>query len=176
MAKVSFSKLGLSKNTDIKNFEYNGQNIEVKQYLPINDKATIVATILNYTLNNGENRFPNPLQVETFLTLNIIEKYTNINFTEKQKEDPTKLYDLICGSTLWDMIMDNMNIDDYTALLNYCDEAIDAYYKYHNSIFGILDSINKDYNTSSLEAQEIYKYLNDPENMSMLRDVLAKLG
>ena len=176
MAKVSFSKLGLSKNTDIKNFEYNGQNIEVKQYLPINDKATLVATILNYTLNNGENRFPNPLQVEVFTLLQIIEKYTNITFTEKQKEDPAKLYDLIYGSTLWNMIMDNININDYTALLNYCDEAIDAYYKYHNSVFGVLDSINNDYNKSSLEAQEIYKYLNDPENMSMLRDVLAKLG
>jgi hypothetical protein len=83
MAKVSFSKLGLSKNTDIKNFEYNGQNIEVKQYLPINDKATLVATILNYTLNNGENRFPNPLQVEVMTLIGVIEKYTNINFTDK---------------------------------------------------------------------------------------------
>ena len=86
MAKVSFSKLGLSKNTDIKNFEYNGQNIEVKQYLPINDKASLVASILNYTLNNGENRFPNPLQIEVFTSLQIIEKYTNITFTEKQKK------------------------------------------------------------------------------------------
>lgn len=176
MAKVSFSKLGLSKNTDIKNFEYNGQNIEVKQYLPINDKATIVATILNYALNNGENRFPNPLQVETFLTLNIIEKYTNINFTDKQKEDPAKLYDLITSSGLWNIILNNLNTNDYNSLLNYCDKAIKAYYEYHNSIFGILDAINKDYNDSSLEAQEIYKYLNDPENMSVLRDVLAKLG
>ena len=176
MAKVSFSKLGLSKNNTIKNFEYNGQNIEVKQYLPINDKATIVATILNYTLNNGENRFPNPLQVETFLTLNIIEKYTNINFTDKQKEDPAKLYDLITSSGLWNIILNNLNTNDYNSLLNYCDKAIKAYYEYHNSIFGILDAVNKDYNTSSLEAQEIYKYLNDPESMSVLRDVLAKLG
>ena len=35
MAKLSFSKLGLTKNTNIKSIEYNGQNIEVKQYLPI---------------------------------------------------------------------------------------------------------------------------------------------
>jgi hypothetical protein len=83
MAKVSFSKLGLSKNTDIKNFEYNGQNVEVKQYLPINDKATLVAQILNYTLNNGENRFANPLQIEVMTLIGVIEKYTNINFTDK---------------------------------------------------------------------------------------------
>ena len=176
MAKVSFSKLGLSKNTEIKNFEYNGQNIEVKQYLPINDKAVLVAQVLSCVLNNDENRFANQLQIEVFTVLTIIEKYTNINFTEKQKENPDKLYDLIVSSNLWNMIMDNINIDDYTALINYCDEAIDAYYKYYNSIFGILDSINKDYNAMNLDATEIQKKLADPENMALLRDVLAKLG
>lgn len=176
MAKVSFSKLGLSKNTDIKNFEYNGQNIEVKQYLPINDKATIVATILNYTLNNGENRFPNPLQVEVFTLLQIIEKYTNITFTEKQKEDPAKLYDLITSSGLWELIESNLDTKDYGLLLKYIRESIESYYSYHNSIFGILDSINNDYNNMNLDATEIQKKLNDPENMALLRDVLAKLG
>jgi hypothetical protein len=176
MAKVSFSKLGLSKNTEIKNFEYNGQNIEVKQYLPINDKATIVATILNYTLNNGENRFPNPLQVEVFTILQIIEKYTNITFTEKQKEDPAKLYDLITSSGLWELIESSLDTKDYGLLLKYIKESIESYYNYHNSIFGILDSINSDYNNMNLDATEIQKKLSDPENMALLRDVLTKLG
>ena len=176
MAKVSFSKLGLSKNTEINNFEYNGQNIEVKQYLPINDKATLVAQILNYTLNNGENRFANPLQIEVMTLLGVIERYTNISFTEKQKEDPAKLYDLITSSGLWKNILDNINIEDYTALLNYCDEAIESYYNYHNSVFGILDSINTDYNNMNLDATEIQKKLADQENMGLLREVLSKLG
>ena len=176
MAKVSFSKLGLTKNTDIKNFEYNGQNIEVKQYLPINDKASLVASILNYTLNNGENRFPNPLQIEVFTMLLVIEKYTNITFTDKQKEDPAKLYDLITGSDLWTTIYDYLNMNDYGLLLKYIKESIDSYYTYHNSIFGILDSINKDYNNLNLDAAEIQKALGDPENMELLREVLSKLG
>ena len=155
MAKVSFSKLGLSKNTEIKNFEYNGQNIEVKQYLPINDKATLVAQILNYTLNNGENRFPNPLQIEVFTLLQVIEKYTNITFTEKQKEDPAKLYDLIVSSGFWGVVAESLNAEDYNVLLNYIDEAIKAYYNYHNSVFGILDTISKDYNNMNLNAAEI---------------------
>lgn len=176
MAKVSFSKLGLSKNTDIKNFEYNGQNIEVKQYLPINDKATLVAQVLSCVLNNDENRFANPLQIEVFTILTIIEKYTNINFTEKQKENPDKLYDLIIGSGLWELIESNLDIKDYGLLLKYIRESIESYYKYYNSIFGILDSINKDYNTMNLDATEIQKKLADPENMALLRDVLTKLG
>ena len=176
MAKLSFSKLGLTKNTDIKTIEYNGQNIEVKQYLPINDKATIVATILNYTLNNGENRFPNPLQVEVFTLLQVIEKYTNITFTDKQREDPAKLYDLITSSGLWNIIMNNFNMDDYHLLLKHIDKSIKSYYEYHNSIFGILDSINNDYNNLNFDAAEIAKALGNPEDMSLLREVLAKLG
>ena len=176
MAKVSFSKLGLAKNTDIKSFEYNGQNIEVKQYLPINDKASLVASILNYTLNNGENRFPNPLQIEVFTMLLIIEKYTNITFTDKQKEDPAKLFDLITGSNLWELILSNLNANDYGLLLKYIRESINSYYAYHNSVFGILDSISKDYNNLNLDATEIQKALGDPENMELLREVLTKLG
>lgn len=176
MAKVSFSKLGLSKNNTIKNFEYNGQNIEVKQYLPINDKATLVAQILSCVLNNDENRFANPLQIEVFTLLGVIEKYTNITFTDKQKEDPAKLYDLIVSSGLWGEIANILNVEDYNALLNYIDEAIKAYYTYHNSVFGIIDSINTKYNNMNLDAIEIQKKLADPENMALLRDVLTKLG
>ena len=176
MAKVPFSKLGLSKNTDIKNFEYNGYNIEVKQYLPMNDKATLVAQILSCVLNNDENRFANPLQIEVFTVLIIIEKYTNINFTEKQKEDPAKLYDLIINSNLWKNILDNLDTEEYNNILKYRDEAIESYYKYFNSVFGILESINKDYENLNLDATEIQKALSDPENMGLLRDILTKLG
>lgn len=176
MAKLSFSKLGLTKNNNIKNVEYNGQNIEIKQYLPVNDKIVLVATILNYTLNNEENRFPNPIQVEVFTVLETINKYTNIAFTDKQKEDPAKLYDLIIGSGLWDLIFDNLNINDYTLLLKLINETIESYYKYHNSVFGIIESINRDYEQLDLDATEIQEKLADPENLALLKDILNKLG
>ena len=176
MAKLSFSKLGLTKNNNIKNVEYNGQIIEIKQYLPVNDKATLVATILNYTLNNGENRFPNPIQVEVFTVLECIDKYTNINFTDKQKEDPAKLYDLIVSSGLWDLISSNLNVADYTLLLNFIDETIEAYYKYHNSVFGILESVNTQYEAMDLDASRIQEKLADPNNMALLKEILTKLG
>ena len=38
MAKVSLTKLGLKVNQDAKSIEFNEQIIEVKQYLPINEK------------------------------------------------------------------------------------------------------------------------------------------
>jgi len=77
---------------------------------------------------------------------------------------------------LWDLISSNLNVADYTLLLNFIDETIEAYYKYHNSVFGIIESINRDYEQLNLDATEIQEKLADPENMALLKDVLTKLG
>ena len=176
MAKVSFSKLGLTKNTNIKNIEYNGQNIEVKQYLPINDKAIVASNVLNYTIGNGTTRFINPLQVEVYTLLQIIEKYTNITFTDKQREDPAKLYDLIVSSKLWELVFEKIDKDDYAVMISYINKSVEAFYNYYNSIYGILDNINKQYETMNLDAAEIQKKLDNPESLSLLKEVLEKLG
>ena len=42
MAKVAFSKLGLTKNTNVGSFEWNDQTIEVKGYLPIQEKMQLI--------------------------------------------------------------------------------------------------------------------------------------
>ena len=176
MAKLSFSKLGLSKNTSVNNIEFNGQNIEIKQYLPINDKAILASNVLNYAIGDGVTRFVNPLQVEVYTLLQVIEKYTNINFTDKQKEDPAKLYDLIVSSGLWNIIFEHIDKNDYNTVINYINKSIESFYNYYNSIYCILENINKQYETMDLDATKIQEKLNDPQNMSLLREVLEKLG
>ena len=42
MAKVPFTKLGLTKNTNVGSFEWNDQTIEVKGYLPIQEKMQLI--------------------------------------------------------------------------------------------------------------------------------------
>jgi hypothetical protein len=81
MAKLAFTKLGLSKNQEVKIVEFNGQDIEVKQYLPVNDKFEVIGNIINRSAD--DNNFANPLKVEIFTALEIISTYTNISFTEK---------------------------------------------------------------------------------------------
>ena len=103
MSKVSFTKLGLTKNTDIASFDWNEQIIEVKQYLPIQDKLTLIGNVLNSC--QDENNFKKKKKMSMFMTLEIVYNYTNINFTEKQKSDPAKLYDLLVGSGFMDQFL-----------------------------------------------------------------------
>ena len=41
---------------------------------------------------------------------------------------------------------------------------------------GILDTISTDYSNLNLDASEIQKKLSDPNNLTLLKDVLTKLG
>ena len=174
MAKLAFTKLSLSKNQEVKIVEFNSQDIEVKQYLPVNDKFEVISNIINRSAD--DNNFANPLKVEIFTALEIISAYTNISFTEKQKEDPSKLFDLIVSSGLYKEIICAIPHTEIESLQCYINSTIDAVYKYRNSIMGLLENITTDYSNLNLEATEIQKKLADPNNMQLLRDVLTKLG
>ena len=174
MAKVAFTKLGLKPNQEIKTIEYNGQEIEVKQYLPINEKLMIMGNVIN--LSHDQNNFSNPVRVDVFSALEIIDAYTNINFTEKQREDPVKIYDLFKGNGLLDAIIKAIPEEDYLELMNGIYRSIDAVYTYHNSILGILEAISTDYENLDLDATKIKEALGDSANMGLLKDVLTKLG
>ena len=175
MAKLPFSKLNLSKDvvkTD--EIEWNEQTIVVKSYLPVEEKFEVISNVINRSAD--DNNFVNPLKVEIFTTLEIISAYTNISFTEKQKEDPSKLFDLVVSSGLYKEIICAIPHTEIESLQCYINSTIDAVYKYRNSIMGLLENITTDYSNLNLEATEIQKKLADPNNMQLLRDVLTKLG
>ena len=174
MAKLSFNKLGLTKNQDIVNITFNDQVIEVKQYLPVNDKLQLISNVINQSAD--DNNFANPIKVSVFTVLEMIDFYTNISFTEKQKEDPAKLYDLIISNNLAKTITGAIPQVELDELMSGIKDSVEAIYKYKNSAMGIMEAISTDYSNLDFNASEIQSKLADPENMSFLKDVLSKLG
>ena len=174
MAKVSFTKLGLKMNQEVKVIEFNEQVIEVKQYLPINAKLELISNVIN--LSADDNNFANPVKIHVFTTLEVIEQYTNINFTEKQKEDPTKLFDLLESSGLSNLILEAIPEEEYAMIVNGVIDSTEAVYNYRNSVLGILDSVSADYSAIDLDATELQKKIGDPDNLALLKQILTKLG
>ena len=174
MAKVSFTKLGLKKKEEIKNITINNQVIEVKQYLPISDKINIITNVIENSAD--DNNFANPVKVEVFANLEIMYAYTNISFTDKQKEDPTKLYDLLEENGIIAEVIAAIPENEYALLLGWIDETIEAFYTYRNSVMGIMEQISTDYSNLSLDATEIQQKLADPQNLELLKNVMTKLG
>lgn len=174
MAKLAFTKLGLKVNDEIKTVEFNEQAVEVKQYLPVNEKLEVIAEVLNNSAD--DNNFANPVKVDVYTAIAVLEAYTNISFTEKQKENVTKLYDMVISTGLYNAIIEAIPNDEFVSLNNAIVNTIDAFYRYRNSVVGILENISTDYSNLNLDASAIQQKLADPENMELLRSILSKLG
>lgn len=176
MAKVSFSKLGLKTiNTEIKTVEFNGQQIEVKQYLPIQEKLELISRVLNLA-HDQDNNFSNPVKASVFTTLEILYAYTNISFIDKQKEDSAKLFDLVDGSGLVDIIFEAIPAYELNIIEDGVNKTIKAYYKYKNSILGLLDTMKVDYDNVNFDMANMQEEFQNPEMMGFLKDVLTRMG
>ena len=80
MAKIGFTKLSLKRKNEVKTITINNNQIEIKQYLPVNEKLDLIARVINGA--HDQNNFPNPIKIEVIGTLEMIMAYTNISFTE----------------------------------------------------------------------------------------------
>lgn len=174
MAKIAFSKLKLVKKDDVKTITINDIEIEVKQYLPVSEKINIVTNVLNNS--QSENNFANPIHVEVYSNLEIIYAYTNLNFTDKQKETPDKLYDLLEQNGVINAVIEAIPQLEYELLIDWIKETIESYYTYRNSALGILDQISTDYSNLKYDATEIQEKIADPNNLTLLKDIVTKLG
>ena len=174
MAKVTFSKLKLAKKNEINTIQINGVNIEVKQYLPVEEKIGIIERVLRASAD--DNNFANPIKLEVFLNLEIMYNYTNIGFTEAQKKDPPKLYDLLEENNIISEVIAEIPEIEYQFLIDSTTETIENFYKYMNSAYGIMERITTDYKDFDFDATELQKKIGNKENVEFLQEVMEKLG
>lgn len=174
MAKTTFSKLKLT--TEFKSVEltWNDQVIEVKQYISMQDKLIFVSNVLNAAAD--DNRFYNKGKIDMFFVLELIYTYTNISFTDKQKEDPVKIYDAFKVSELYREIVNSIPNEEIDYLYDLVTDAAKQVHAYENSAYGILDSLNNDYDNLNFDIKKLTDNISNKENVQFLDEVLTKLG
>lgn len=174
MAKISFNKLGLKIDDSVSIIKFNEQDIEVKHYLPIDEKLNLISAVINQSADGL--KFYNVGKLEVFKLIEIVKYYTNINFTEKQLEDVTKLYDLLSSSGIGDEILAVIPKTELNFIKDTLFDTVNSIYKYNNSVFGILDAVTTDYQNLNFDVSELQKNISNPENLTLLKDVVTKLG
>ena len=56
------------------------------------------------------------------------------------------------------------------------NETINSIYNYKNSVMGILDTISTDYSDLNLDVEHVQEQLSNSENLTLVKDILTKLG
>ena len=158
MAKVSYTSLKLKIDSGVNTFQFGDAKtkIEVLRYLPIEDKNDLIQIALQNAEDNGVY---NDVLLDMYFNLYIMYFYTNINFTDKQKEDPAKLYDQMQCSGLIDMVIANMDQSEYQNLLNYLETIKEEKLNYRNTAAAVLQSMIRDLPANAAAAAEIVNNL-----------------
>ena len=172
--KPTFAKMGLKLNTNVVNISIGDQQIEVKQYLPINDKLMLISNVINQAAD--ENNFANPIKLDVFAALEIVFAYTNIIFTDKQKEDLIKLYDILESNNVFNTVISAIPEAEYKSIVEGIDACAQAIYTYRNSALGIMESITQNYDALNLDVEKLQESLGDEKNLAFLKEVLTKMG
>ena len=176
MAKIAFSKFGLKPNTEIKTIEWGGQNIEVLQYLPIQKKLGLIGRVISLAHEEDAN-YSNPVKIEVFTALEIVYEYTNISFTDKQKEDTPKLYDIIYSSGLLKAVMDAIPEDEIDIVSCGIGDSIEAIYKYQNSVLGIMDLLKGDMSDiENIDLEGMRKALKEIADSPLMKEIVPLIG
>ena len=175
MAKVPFTKLKCKINDNSIPVQIGEETIAVKQYLPIQEKLELISNVVMAAHEQDEN-YSNPVKANAYRDLEVIFAYTNISFTDKQKEDLPKLYDMLASTEVLQQIIKAIPEQEYAEICCGVWNSIEAIYKYQNSVLGVLDTIKADYSGLEYDANAIKESLSNPDNLSLLKDVLTKLG
>lgn len=176
MAKIGLTKLGLNKEKidSYTTLDFYNEIIQIKLYLPIEEKLNLISSVINQSVDN--NGYYNPVKIKIYKELAIIEFYTNINFTAKQKENIYQLYDLLKANNVFNNVFELIPVEELNLIDTSINKTIKSIYTYKNSFSGMLENITQDFSNLNFDAEDIQKKLGDPNNIALLRDIMTKLG
>lgn len=175
MAKIPFTKLKCKLNIEEIPVQIGEETVTVKQYLPIQEKLALIGRVVKLAHMQDEN-YSNPVKAAVFRDLEVCEAYSNIAFTEKQKEDPSKLYDALYSTKVLSIVLNSIPKEEYNSIVKGIEDTIEAVYKYQNSILGILDTIKTDYSNLDLDITKLTSELTNSDNLEMVKNILTKLN
>lgn len=104
------------KTVDVKGFKFN-----IQQYIPHYEKKQIIDITLQQSL---ENSIYNEVLLDMYFHLNLIFTITDIEFSAEDREDYFTLFDNIIQSGLLNVVMENINREEYNQLLSYLKDQL----------------------------------------------------
>lgn len=173
MAKVSLTKLNIVKTINPIEIEINGEKIQVIQYLPLEQKAALLSSVVNDVLEpTGAN---SPVREMLYSMIYIIKYYTNINITETMINNASKTYDILVQNNIIDNVIKAIPEDEYRTIMSLIHRTIKDICNYRLSMVGVLDFVRGEQAGEIKDVNEIVNQLQALEGNSMFQEVMNKL-
>ena len=166
MAILNYKDLNLVKLNSFKTFDWKGKKIEILNYLPIEEKYDIVMITLQKSFEEG---IYNPIKLDMYYHLNLVYAFTNLVFTDEDRQDEAKLYDELVSSGFMEEFLKNIDSQVYTEMQEDIENIAELNMEYNNSTASIVKKFVDDLPANAEAAQKIVDNF-DPDKYQAVVD------
>jgi hypothetical protein len=149
---MKYSDLKLKVKKDVNIAKLDNKEIEVLKYLPIEDKIDLIQISLQKA---EENRIFNEMKLDMYFNLYLVYMYSNLEFTDEEKEDEIKLFNELDSNDVIAAVIDAMDETEYNGLLHYMDVMRASKEKYNRSTAALLQTMIQNLPENAAAAAEI---------------------
>lgn len=170
---INFKDLNLAteiKTTTIKIDDTT--NLEVRDYLPMNEKIELISNVVDYALDENTGRF-SPVRTALYFDLALVHHYAGINF---DGEDMIAAYDVLETTGLLDKIVSAIPQDEYNFMKDLVDETTHDIADYNSSFAGVMQIASSDANGLSAQIEDILGKVKNREGLELLGEIKNVAG
>ena len=175
MEKVKFSDLKSELRECEQSYILNigKYSIEIKNEITIQEQFKCAEYIFNKLLSEDDKYF-NKIKFQYYKVLPYYIYFTSIDISDYTDEELHEIYNIINTSgELRGLHTENIA---FNALCKQVEDMLKDYYNYKNSVYGILEAVSTDYENLNLDMSKLKENMIDENNLTLLKDVVTKLG
>lgn len=168
---MKFSEIREPIKMAFKEITFNGKNIKVKQYLPVTEKSQLIMDI--FSVSPVEKGNVNYMMLSVGYDIYMIKHYTDIEYEEETLSD---IYDYIHSSGLFNEIFNKIPVSEKSIVETWIQKEVDNALEYQRGARGIMEAIVADYDLTKFKAEDIADELRQTEGLTLIKDIVDKLG
>ena len=147
-------------------------NVKMTRSLPYEKQLEFLQDVLTRSLD--DNGYYTPLAVELYIALDIIHFYTDIDIADGTPV--ATIYDIITSSGLLNAVISGIREGELELLRKSIYDTIDNIYKYRNSAYAILSSLQDTEGLEDKITDLVSKLKSAPEGLDLVKAAVDKLG
>lgn len=141
---INYKDLNISLKQDFKIVKVGETDVEVKQYLQVERKASIINLSVMGAIVDGT---VDEVLMDAYLHVMLIENYCNIDFSDSGELDILNTFDELVSSGTLDILISSIPVEEYNYIFENAEKKKDA-----------INSYKRSYAAAIVSAQELQQF------------------
>ena len=163
---MNFKDIKLHTHNEYNTFIFNGQEIKVIKYLPIEEKFDLIMAAIQKSIVDGVY---NPIRLKAFVNLNIVYLYTDIMFDIEDRVDEGALYDNLVVTGLLDEIKAHIAESELHLIQELFLHTLESEKQYRSTAAAIISKLVDDMPKNAEAAKDIVENFNKEKYSEVLK-------